>query len=265
MIDVPRRQKYTAGRLTDRTGICPLRVAPTIIFSNLCGCEASPRIYLYMEQHELDHETGEDELVCRIRGGDQAALATMFDRHRGRLEKMVRIRLDGRLQGRIDPADVLQEAFVDASNRMLDFARNPDFPLFLWLRFLTSQRLHMLHRQHFGPTRNPVREVSLHSGVLPQADSMSLAQQLLGRLTTPSQGAIRVEMQLRMQDALNAMDPIDREILALRHFEELTNKETAAVLGLQQTAASNRYVRALRRLKEILSAVPGLGAGESVP
>jgi RNA polymerase sigma-70 factor (ECF subfamily) len=218
-----------------------------------------------MEQHALDHETAEDELVRRIRGGDQTALATIFDRHRGRLEKMVRLRLDCRLQGRIDPADVLQEAFVDASNRLVDYASNPDFPVFLWLRFLTSQRLHMLHRQHFGPTRNPVREVSLHSGALPQADSMSLAQQLLGRLTTPSQGAIRLEMQLRVQDALNAMDPIDREVLALRHFEELTNKETAAVLGLQQTAASNRYVRALRRLKEILSTVPGLGVAESAP
>ena len=136
-------------------------------------------------------------------------------------------------------------------------------PLFLWLRFLTSQRLQLLHRQHFGPTRDPVREVSLYSGALPQADSMSLAQQLLGRLTTPSQGAIRVEMQLRVQDALNAMDPIDREVLALRHFEELTNKETAAVLGLQQAAASNRYVRALRRLKEILSNIDGLRANES--
>ena len=204
--------------------------------------EASSRIYFYMESHTLEHETGDDELVRRIRGGDQTALATVFDRHRGRLEKMVRLRLDCRLQGRIDPSDVLQEAFVDASNRLLDYASNPDFPVFLWLRFLTSQRLNMLHRQHFGPTRNPVREVSLHSGALPQADSMSLAQQLLGRLTTPSQGAIRLEMQLRVQDALNTMDPIDREVLALRHFEELTNKETAAVLGLQQTAASNRYV-----------------------
>ena len=78
-----------------------------------------------MELHTLDQETGEDELVCRIRRGDQAALATMFDRHRGRLEKMVRLRLDCRLQGRIDPADVLQEAFVDASCRLVDYASQP--------------------------------------------------------------------------------------------------------------------------------------------
>ena len=215
-----------------------------------------------MELHKLAHQTGEDDLLCRIRGGDSSALATMFDRHRGRLEKMVRLRLDSRLRGRIDPADVLQDAFVDAARRLAEFAGNA-MPLFLWLRFLTSQRLQLLHRQHFGPTRNAEREVSLYSGAVAQADSMSLAQQLLGRLTTPSEGAIRVEMRLRVHDALNAMDPIDREVLALRHFEELTNKETAAVLGLQQAAASNRYIRALGRLKESLSMIPGLRGSES--
>ena len=97
-------------------------------------------------------------------------------------------------------------------------------------------------------------ERPLHIGAAPEADSMSLAMRLLGRLTSPSQAASRAEMQIRLQDALNAMDPIDREVLALRHFEELSNRETAEVLGLQQAAASNRYVRALRRLKEILSA-----------
>ncbi len=216
-----------------------------------------------MGLHKLATHIDEDDLSRRIRGGDHTALATMFDRHRGRLGKMVRLRLDCRLQGRIDSADVLQEAFVDASRRLPEYAGNPAMPLFLWLRFLTSQRLQLLHRQHFGPTRNPVREVSLFSEALPQADSMSLAQQLLGRLTTPSQAAIRVEMQLKVQDALNGMDPIDREVLALRHFEELSNKETAAVLGLQQAAASNRYVRALRRLKELLSTIPGLRENES--
>jgi RNA polymerase sigma-70 factor (ECF subfamily) len=233
--------------------------------SNPCVGGALFGSYFYMELHTLDHQTGEDDLLCRIRGGDQTALATMFERHRGRLEKMVRLRLDCRLQGRIDSSDVLQEAFLDASRRLAEYAANPVMPLFLWLRFLTSQRLQLLHRQHFGPTRNPVREVSLYSGAMPQADSMSLAQQLLGRLTTPSQGAIRVEMQLRVQDALNAMEPIDREVLALRHFEELSNRETAAVLGLQQAAASNRYVRALGRLKEILSTIPGLRGAESSP
>ena len=87
--------------------------------------------------------------------------------------------------------------------------------------------------------------------------SASLAAQLLGRLSTPSQAAVRAEMQLRLQEALNSMDPIDREVLVLRHFEELTNTETAEVLGLQKAAASNRYVRALKRLRSILRSMPG--------
>ncbi len=129
---------------------------------------------------------------------------------------------------------------------------------FLWLRFLTAQRLTTLHRNHLGvKARDAGREVSLHSGPIPAADSRSLAAQLLGRLTSPSRAVIRAEIQIKIQEALNAMDPIDREILALRHFEELDNSETAAVLGLHKAAASNRYVRALRRLKEMLA--PTLG------
>jgi RNA polymerase sigma-70 factor (ECF subfamily) len=100
-------------------------------------------------------------------------------------------------------------------------------------------------------------EVSLHRGSLPQASSLSLAELLLGRLTSPTRAAQRAEMQLRLQEALNRIDPIDREILTLRHFEELSNAETARVLGLEPTAACNRYIRALKRLKQILAGLPG--------
>ena len=172
---------------------------------------------------------------------------------------MVHLRLDRRLQGRLDPEDVLQEAFLDAARRLAEYAADPRMPPFLWLRFLTMQRLQSLHRLHLGAkSREAGREVSLYNGSLPAADSRSLAAQLLGRLTTPSRAAIRAEIQIRIQDALNAMDPIDREILALRHFEELNNGETAAVLGIHKAAASNRYVRALRRLKEILAPAQGM-------
>ena len=197
-------------------------------------------------------------LLSRIHAGDQHALGEFFARHRGRLLKMVRLRLDRRLQGRLDPEDVLQEAFVDAARRLGEYAADPRMPPFLWLRFLTMQRLQALHRLHLGVKgRDASREVSLFNGSVPAADSRSLAAQLLGRLTTPSRAAIRAEIQIKIQEALNAMDPIDREILALRHFEELNNGETAAVLGIHKAAASNRYVRALRRLKEIRS--PALG------
>ena len=105
--------------------------------------------------------------------------------------------------------------------------------------------------------RDAGQEVSLHRGALPQVTSLSLAEHLLGKLTPASQMAMRVELKLRVQEALNSMDPHDREVLILRHFEELSNAETAQVLGIQKAAASNRYMRALRRLKDLLEALPG--------
>jgi RNA polymerase sigma-70 factor (ECF subfamily) len=200
----------------------------------------------------------DDSLVARIRGGDTQAMAEFFDKHRDRLRRMVRLRIDRRLQGRVDPSDVLQEAFLDVHRRQAEYIADPKMPPFLWLRFLTGQRLLALHRQHLGTQmRGAGREVSLRAGSMPEADSLSLANLLLGRLTTPSLAATRAEMQIRLQDVLNAMDPIDREVLVLRHFEELSNNETAAILGLEKAAASNRYVRALKRLANILATMPG--------
>jgi RNA polymerase sigma-70 factor, ECF subfamily len=204
------------------------------------------------------HSDDDAPLRDRVQAGDHHALGALFGRHRGRLLKMVQLRLDRRLRGRLDPEDVVQEAFLDAARRLGDYAADPRMPPFLWLRFLTIQRLQTLHRLHLGVQgRDASREVAIFNGSLPAADSRSLAAQLLGRLTTPSRAAIRAEIQIKIQEALNAMDPVDREILALRHFEELNNGETAAVLGIHKAAASNRYVRALRRLREIRS--PALG------
>jgi RNA polymerase sigma-70 factor (ECF subfamily) len=198
------------------------------------------------------------DLVRRIAAGDQQALAEAFARYRSRLRRMVQLRLDRRLQGRIDASDVLQEAYLDLSQRAAEYAANPNLPLFLWMRLMTGQRLQILHRRHLkAKLRDAAQEVSIYRGALPQASSVSLAAQLLGRLTSPSHAATRAEMQLRLQEALNGMDPVDREVLALRHFEELTNSETAQVLGIKKAAASNRYVRALDRLREALSSIPG--------
>jgi RNA polymerase sigma-70 factor, ECF subfamily len=205
------------------------------------------------DSSEIDH------LVGRLTDGDQEALAELFGIYRDRLRRMVKLRLDRRLQGRIDPSDVLQEAFLDVARRAGEYSANAPMPFYLWLRFLTAQRLIAVHRQHLGAKmRDADLEVSLYRGAWPQASSVSLAARLLGRLPSPSQAALRAEVQIRLQEALNSMEPLDREILTLRHFEELSNSETAAVLGIQKSAASNRYMRALRRLKEILSSVPGL-------
>jgi RNA polymerase sigma-70 factor (ECF subfamily) len=203
-------------------------------------------------------------LLERARGGDGAALAELFECYRGRLEQMVRLRMDRRLQGRLDPGDVLQEAYLDVARRFHEYAADPAIPFFLWLRLLTGQRLIDLHRQHLGAKmRDAGLEVSLYRGGCPRASSASLAELLLGRLTSASRAVIRAETQLRVQDALNAMDTIDREVLVLRHFEMLSNEETAQVLGLKPSAASNRHMRALKRLKEIVAQLPG--GGDSIP
>ena len=199
-------------------------------------------------------------LLRHALGGDESALAALFDGHRPRLRRMIRLRLDRRLSGRVDASDVLQEAYLDVRKRIAEYARDPAaMPFPLWLRLIAGQRLTDVHRYHLGAQmRDAGMEVSLHRGPFPQADSISLAAQLLGQMTTASQAAIRVEHRLIVQEALNGMDPIDREVLALRHFEHLSNDETALVLGLRKSAASNRYIRALKRLKEILSSIPGL-------
>jgi RNA polymerase sigma-70 factor (ECF subfamily) len=202
-------------------------------------------------------------LLGRGAAGDRSAVAELFERHRGRLEQMVRLRLDHRLQGRLDPADVLQEAYLDLARRLPEYLAHPTLPFYLWLRLLTCQKMVDLHRHHLGAkTRDAGLEVSLQRGAPPQASSESLADLLLGQLTSASEAAIRAETQERVQEALGAMDPIDREVLVLRHFEMLSNEEAAQVLGIKPSAASNRYLRALKRLKEILAEVPGLvGAG----
>jgi RNA polymerase sigma-70 factor (ECF subfamily) len=200
-----------------------------------------------------------DELLRRAGGGDQAALGALFDRHRDRLRRMVQVRMDRRLQGRLDASDVLQEAFLEVARCLDDYRRNPALPFFLWLRVLTGRKLLALHRHHLGThMRAAGREVSLRGGALPQASSASLAAQLLGRQATPSQEAVRAELQGRIEAVLNGMDDLDREILALRHFEQLSNAEAAQVLGISQAAASNRFIRALKRLRAILAAMPGV-------
>ncbi len=200
----------------------------------------------------------DDDLLLRLDEGDERALTELFARHRERLRRMIRLRLDRRLQGRIDSSDILQDTYLEVARRAPEYMARPTMPPFLWLRFLTEQTLLALHRHHLQVhMRDASQEVSLRRRAVPQANSASLAEMLLGRLTSPTRAARRAEMQLRLQEIINAMDPLDREVLALRHFEELGNGEVAQVLGLSKTAASNRYIGALERLKEMLKGMPG--------
>jgi RNA polymerase sigma-70 factor, ECF subfamily len=202
-----------------------------------------------------------DDVGELLRGGS-GGLARVFMGHRERLRRMVQLRMDRRVVGRVDPSDVLQEAYMDASQQLDRYLANPPMSLFLWLRFLTGQRLMAVHRQHLGAQKRDARqEVDLHRGAMPEADSLSLSCSLLGPVTSPSGAAIRLEAQTQLQKVVDGLGPLDREILALRHYEELTNQEVAEELGVAPAAASKRYIRALERLRAALASFPGLRDG----
>ncbi len=209
-----------------------------------------------------DDSTHEAAQLRRAADGDQAAWAELIEPHRARLRRMVTLRLDHRLLGRVDASDVIQEALLSAVREFPRYVREPELPLFLWLRGLVGQAIALQHRKHLGvQARDPRREVRVFDGPIPAASSAALAAQLLGRDTRPSVAAMRAERNLRIQEALDALDPIDREVLVLRHFEELSAEETARALGIERSAASHRYMRALKRLKDLIGSSPDAGEG----
>jgi RNA polymerase sigma-70 factor (ECF subfamily) len=201
-------------------------------------------------------------LLRQAAAGDQAVWGDLLERHRPRLRRMVELRLDPRLQGRLDPSDVVQEAYLTASVQLPEYLKKPAIAFHIWLRLVTGQKLLVLHRHHLGTkARDASLNISIDQPALPAASSNILATKLIGREPSPSEAACEVEQRRCLQEALDRMEPLDREVLALRHFEQLTNAETAQVLGLEPSAASKRYVRALQRVKEILSTMPG-GLGD---
>ena len=208
--------------------------------------------YVSLNLHQ-DASLEESSLLQRLREGDQQALADLFARERGRLERIVRFRLDPRLFGRVDVDDVLQETYLETLQRLPHYFRDPQVSFFVWLRSVTRQTLIDIHRRHLrAQARDVDREVSVESWRFPLATSASLASFLAADITSPSQAAMRDERAQQLQRALEELDEIDREVLALRHFEDLSNQEVAETLGISQKAASMRYVRALERLKEML-------------
>lgn len=199
-----------------------------------------------------------DALVNQVIRGDREALGRLFDHYRIRLWRIVHFRMDSRLAGRVDTDDVLQEAYLAAEQRLKHFLHDSPQGFFIWLRLLVNQTLIDVHRRHLGTqSRSANRDRSIHSGWTAASTSFSLSFHLLGHLTSPSQAAIRAELSEQLNIALASLGDLDREVLALRHFEELTNHETSQVLGLTEQAASARYVRAISRLKSVLAAIPG--------
>jgi RNA polymerase sigma-70 factor (ECF subfamily) len=228
----------------------------------------------------VDEPPEPDAFMVRAAAGDLAAWGALLASHQPKLTRMVGFRMDPRLRGRVDPADVVQDAFVEASLHRADYFRTPASPddvpppevgvspfapapapppLFLWLRGVVGNKLLELHRHHLGTRmRDAKRELPLDAPPRAAGDtSAALCAHLTAGLTRPSVAAVRGEVRTRLTAALDAMDPTDREVLALRHFEQLTSAEAAQVLGIQERAAAKRYLRALERLRKILSEMPG--------
>ncbi|MBP7933411.1 MAG: sigma-70 family RNA polymerase sigma factor [Phycisphaerae bacterium] len=206
------------------------------------------------------------ERVARVRRGDTDALAAAFDEYRPRLLKTATFRLNPRLLGRVDPEDVLQEAYLNAAQRCAHVEGDTEQSLFIWLRLVVAQTLIDIHRRHLGAEmRDAGREVSLRAQFSSDETTVTLAHNLLANITSPSLALRRIELSERLRAAIDGMDPIDREVLLLRHFEELTNQEISAVLDLDRKAASIRYFRALRRLKAILEETGGFDSLAAMP
>jgi RNA polymerase sigma-70 factor (ECF subfamily) len=200
---------------------------------------------------ELTSDSAETQRLLRqVRAGDRRAFEQLFARHRPFLRHLIEVRLDPRLRARVDPSDVVQETHLEAFRRLHDYLARTPMPFRLWLRKTADERLLLLQRQHLGAARRAVgREVSL-----PDASSLQLAEQLLDGGSTPSQRLDRNEQAAAVRRALGRLSASDREVLLLRNLEMLSNQEVAHVLGIDPAAASQRYGRALLRLRKILLA-----------
>lgn len=199
-----------------------------------------------------------DDLTARLAAGDETALAELFQRHRERLWRIVHFRMHPMLARRMSPEDILQEGYLAAAKRLPHFGSGEFSSAFLWLRLVVNQTLVDMHRRHLGTQARDARcEVAADGLRYPQATSASLTIQIAASATSPSQAASRHDLLEKVARTVNGLSPMDQEILALRHFEELTNGEAADVLGIAPKAASIRYVRALRRLKTALAPIPG--------
>jgi RNA polymerase sigma-70 factor (ECF subfamily) len=194
-----------------------------------------------------------DQLSRRLSRGDRHALAELFTAYRDRLGQMLHFRMPAALAGRLDIDDLLQESYLAAEKRIDAFEHSDEHGPFVWLRLVTLQTLTDQCRRHLAAQRRDAgRDVSIHQRItMPGATTASMASLLIGQWTSPSGVVMRAEAIQQLENAIDRMDPTDREVLALRHFEMLSNQETAAVLGITPDAASIRYVRAIRRLKDI--------------
>jgi RNA polymerase sigma-70 factor, ECF subfamily len=192
------------------------------------------------------------ELLIKAKQGEPAAVDQLLARHREPVRRMIDMRLDRAIARRVDASDIAQEVLLEASRRLRDYLRQPDLPFHLWLRHIARDHLIDAHRRHRVAKRRTVdRERPIETGTADRS-SVELIAELIDRELTPATAALRKELQARFQSVLADLDEDDREIILMRHFEQLSNQEVATALGLTEPAASMRHLRALRKMRELL-------------
>ncbi|MFP6753172.1 MAG: sigma-70 family RNA polymerase sigma factor [Pirellulaceae bacterium] len=194
-----------------------------------------------------------EELLGDARDGDAEAVNKLIDRHRDAILRLVRMRLDRRIQPRVGVSDVVQDVFIEANRRLQKYLQDPIMPFHLWLRQIAKDRIIDAHRRHrVSKKRSVDREQPAHVPADMDHSSMALANQLVDGEVTPMAAATQRELAARVEQTIGDLPEQDRDILLMRHYEFLSNQEVAEALGLSQPAASMRYLRAIRRMRELL-------------
>ena len=204
----------------------------------------------------MAHADDTDGLLDRVRAGNAGAVDELLARHREPVRRMIDLRLDPAIVQRVDASDIVQEVMLEASRRLADYLKDPKMPFAIWLRHLAKDHLIDAHRRHHQAQKRGVnREQPMHRPAWADQSSMELAGQFVDPERTPASEAMQRELQGRLQAAMTQLEPLDHEVILMRHFEHLTNQEVAASLELTEPAASMRYLRAVRRLRDLL--LPG--------
>lgn len=197
--------------------------------------------------------TRTQELLEQARRGDAEAVEQLLARHREPVRRMIDLRLDPAIVQRLDASDVVQDVLLEASRRLQEYLRRPAMPFHLWLRHIARDHIIDAHRKHHQARKRGVdREQPLNRPAWADRSSLELAAQLLDQERTPASAALQNELQRQLQGALDNLGEDDREVIWMRHYEMLSNQEVAAALGLSEAAASMRYLRAVRRLRDLL-------------
>ncbi len=199
------------------------------------------------------------ELLNNVRGGQAVAVEELMDRHRNSLRRMIQLRLDQRLMQRMDVSDVIQDVLIEANRRLSDYLKNPVIPFHLWIRQIAKDRIIDAHRRHRVSAKRSIDREQPQPGKGPfDQSTIELANQFRDQALTPAAAATQRELASQIESAVQLLRDNDREIILMRHYEQLDNQEIAQSLGLTEPAASMRYLRALKRLREIIEGMPAL-------